>query len=123
VTRWFKRQSLLGKVRIVGAGVILLVAVPYGLIAGSSAPASADVGDCMVGQTAETLKVVECTDSTAEWVVVGRLNEKAEADFTDDSCNAFPETEISYWEAQKRRGIGGLIQGEPKGFILCLGSK
>jgi len=123
VVRWFKRQSLFGKIRIVGVALILLVGVPYGLIVGSSAPASADVGDCMNGQTAETLKIVECTDASAEWVVIGRLNEKVEADFTDDSCAAFPQTEISYWEAQKRRGVAGLVQGDPKGFILCLGAK
>lgn len=122
-TRWFKRQSLMGKIRIVFAALVIFVGVPVGLIVGSSAPGSADVGDCMVGQTAQTLKVVECTDPTAEWTVVGRLNEKAEADFTDDSCAAFPTAEISYWEAQKRRGIAGLVQGDPKGFILCLAKK
>lgn len=122
-TRWFKRQSTFGKIRIIGAGLVLVIGVPYGLIVGSSAPASADVGDCMVGQTAETLKTVECTDPTAEWTVVGRLNDKAETDFTDDSCSAYPEADISYWEAQRRRGLSRLIQGDPKGFILCLAEK
>jgi hypothetical protein len=113
ITRWFKGQSTFGKIRIIAVALIVVIGAPIAYFAAQSAPAAANVGDCMAGQTAETLKKVECTDSTAEWVVVGRLSDKTEAQFTDDACAAFPTTEISYWEGKTGQA----------GFILCLGEK
>jgi hypothetical protein len=123
ITRWFKGLSTFGKIRIVLAIIVVLVVVPWAIIAGSDEPGRAAVGDCMVGQTADDMKVVECTDPTAEWTVVGRVEDKTEAEFTDNSCDAFPSTDVAYYQAQKRGGLAGLIQGDPKGFILCLTEK
>ena len=123
LTRWFKGLSTFGKIRAVAVAIVILVATPFAIIAGSNEPASAAVGDCMVGQNADDMKVVECTDPTAEWTVLGRIEDKTEAEFTDNSCDAFSQTDVAYYQAQKRRGIAGLIQGEPKGFILCLTEK
>jgi hypothetical protein len=113
ITRWFKGQSTMGKVRTVGVGLLVVVGGPIAFIAAQGAPSAANVGDCMNGQTAETLKKVDCTDPTAEWVVVGRLSDQTEAQFDNDSCAEFPTTAFAYWEGE---------QGKP-GFVLCLEEK
>jgi hypothetical protein len=110
VTRWFKRQSTFGKIRVIAVALIVVIGAPIAYFASQDDPSAASVGDCMTGQTAETLEIVDCTDATAEWVVVGRLSDKTEAQFTDTACEAFPTTEFSYWEGR---------EGEA-GFILCL---
>jgi len=115
ITRWFKGQSTLGKIRIIIVALVVVIGGPIAIIAAQSAPSAANVGDCMSGQTAETLKKVDCTDASVAWTVVGRLSDKTEAEFDaqDDPCAAFPTSETAYWEGKK---------GE-KGFLLCLAPK
>ena len=115
ITRWFKGQSTLGKIRIIVVALAVVIGGPIAIIAAQSAPSAAKVGDCMSGQTAETLKKVDCTDASAAWTVVGRLSDKTEAQFDaeDDPCSSFPTSETAYWEGKK---------GE-KGFLLCLAPK
>jgi hypothetical protein len=113
-TRWFKGQSAFGKFRIIGVALVVVIGGPIAYFASKSDPSAANVGDCLSGQTAPTMKKVDCTDATAQWVVVGRLSDKTEADFNDESsCAAFPTTEFSYWKG---------TEGET-GFILCLAKK
>ena len=68
LTRWFKRQSTFGKIRIVVVALAVVIGGPIAYFAAQSAPAAANLGDCMSGQTADTLKKVACTEATAEWV-------------------------------------------------------
>jgi hypothetical protein len=76
-----------------------------------SKPGTIKVGDCMVGQTAETLKKIDCSDPKAEWKVVGRVEGKTEAESTvETTCEAWPETDTLYWEGPR----GG------RGYVLCL---
>jgi hypothetical protein len=95
--------------------LVVVIGGPIAIIAAQSAPSAANVGDCMSGQTAQTLKKVDCTDASVAWTVVGRLSDKTEAEFDaeDDPCAAFPTSETAYWEGKK---------GE-KGVLLCLAPK
>ena len=113
LARWFKRQSTMGKIRIIGFVLLVVVGGPIAYFASQSAPSAANVGDCMSGQSADALKKVECTDASAEWVVVGRLSDMTEAQFDDNSCAAYPTTEFAYWEGKRGQ----------TGFVLCLESK
>lgn len=103
----------MGKIRIIGVALLVVVGGPIAYFAAQSAPSAANIGDCMNGQTENSLKKVDCTDASAEWVVVGRLSDKTEAQFDDDSCAAYPTAEFGYWEG---------TQGST-GFILCLEAK
>lgn len=102
--------------RIIGAVVVFAV-IGIGGIAWnylSGAPETAKVGDCLSGQSAEALKTVDCTDAAAEHKVVGKVEDKTEAEFDSDDelsvCSAYPTTQTGYWEGTK----GG------KGYVLCL---
>ncbi len=115
LTRWFKGQSTFGKIRIIGIALLVVIGGPIAYFASQSAPSAANVGDCMTGQTADTLKKVDCTDASAEWTVVGRLSDQTEAQFNaaDNPCPSFPTTEFAYWEGKWGQ----------TGFVLCLESK
>jgi hypothetical protein len=77
----------------------------------SSEPSSTAVGDCMVGQSADDLKKIDCSDPKAEWKVVGRVGGKTEAESTvETTCSPWPDADTLYWEGRK---------GE-KGYVLCL---
>jgi hypothetical protein len=114
-TRWFKRQSTFGKIRLILLALVVVVGGPIAIIRAQSAPSAANVGDCMSGQTADALKKVSCTDSSAQWTVVGRLSGQTEDQFNaaNDPCAAFPTSETAYWEGNKGA----------TGFVLCLAPK
>ncbi|GAB3799903.1 LppU/SCO3897 family protein [Micromonospora zhanjiangensis] len=108
----FRGLSTVGKFRVVVLIVALLVA-PFAIYAGLDEPNQAKVGDCMAGKGADDLHTVKCTDTAAEWKVLGRLEGKTEADHDrGDACNAFPDTGASFYQDGRRFR---------KGFILCLG--
>jgi hypothetical protein len=65
----------------------------------------------MVGQSADDLRKIDCSDPSAEWKVVGRVEGKTEAETTvETTCGRWPDTDTVYWQGPK----GG------KGFALCL---
>ncbi|MEO3815886.1 hypothetical protein [Plantactinospora sp. B24E8] len=108
---WFRNLRPVSKFRVILFGVAILVA-PFAIYFGLDEPNQAKVGDCMAGETAETLHTVECTDAAAQWKVLARLGDKTEADYTEDSCADHPTAEMSFFQDGRRFS---------KGFILCLG--
>src|SRR5262245_19779580 len=106
---------MVGKIRIIVIALAIVIGGPIAYFASLSDPSAANVGDCMSGQTAQTLKKVDCTEATVEWKVVGRLSDKTEAQFDadDDPCSDFPTSEMAYWEGKTGQ----------TGFILCLEPK
>jgi len=101
--------------------ILRIVAVPAVLIIGgaiwavaSGDPDMAKTGDCLVGQTGDDIKIVGCDDATAEWKVVGEVDNVSEADFNatenDTSCTAYATSTASFWAGRK----GG------NGDVLCL---
>jgi hypothetical protein len=111
---WFSGLSGKSKFRVILFGVAILV-LPFAIYLGLDEPSQAEAGDCMAGQSANDLRIVECTDAVAEWTVLARLEGKSEADLNNDqTCGAYPETEASFYQNGRRSS---------KGFILCLGPK
>lgn len=100
--------------RIIGAVVVFAVISIGGLIYKNvtGAPETAKVGDCLSGQAADEIKTIDCTDAAAAHKIVGKVEDKTEAEFKSDEqiCSAYPTTENAYWEGTK----GG------KGYVLCL---
>src|SRR5690606_22445512 len=110
---WFGNLSWKGKLRV-GLVAVAVVAMPIAVYLGRDEPARAKVGDCMAGQTASDLRIVECADVAAEWTVVARLEGMTAADQDDDVCAASPNAAASFYMDGSRRS---------KGFILCLAVK
>jgi hypothetical protein len=102
------------KAKIILYAIIALVVVIGGIVAyvqSRSKPAAAAVGDCMVGQSADALKKIDCNDAKVEWKVVGRVEDKTEAESTVEStCKDWPDATTLFWQGKR---------GE-KGFVLCL---
>lgn len=101
--------------RIVGALVVFAVisigGVAWAYLTG--APETAKAGDCLSGQSAEELKTVDCADATAEYKVVGKVENKTEAEFDTNAesiCAAYPTFQTAYWEGKKNGS----------GYVLCL---
>jgi hypothetical protein len=105
------KKARRGIITLVVTLVVVAVVAIIGVLANRDSPKQTAVGDCMSGQTAETLKKVACTDSTAEWKVVGRVGNKTESEAKPETaCTQWPETDSAYWEGKP---------GE-SGFVLCL---
>ena len=113
ISRWWKGQSTFGKIRTVVIALVIVVVAPIAYFASQSQPSAAEVGDCMAGQDEDSLKVVECTDPTAEWEVVGRIETADSGQTTEVACAAYPQADASYWQESSRGS----------GFTLCLASK
>lgn len=110
------RSAASGIVRRIAFAVVALAVVAgigYGYDRFTGDPDVAGVGDCLAGAGANDLKVVECTDATAQHKVVGKVEGKTEAEFsskTTNVCEPYKETETGFWK------------GEPgkTGYVLCL---
>lgn len=108
---WFNGLDAKGKFRVILVAAAVVV-MPFAIYLGMDEPNQAEVGDCMAGQSAADLRIVECGDAAAEWTVLARLEDKSEADVTDQACAAHPNTAASFYMDGRRFS---------KGFILCLG--
>ncbi|MGW0433007.1 LppU/SCO3897 family protein [Micromonospora sp. NPDC003197] len=100
---------------IVGVVLVVLVGalVKFGISAFVNQDETADAksGDCLSGQTAEDMKIVSCDEGTAAHKVVGKLENKTEAETdADDTCTEYPTAETFLWKGKE----GGT------GYILCL---
>lgn len=78
-----------------------------------SDPGLAKVGDCVSQEGGNSVSVVDCGDTDADFTVVGRLENKTEIDAGLFACSDFDAATSSYWEGE---------QGE-KGTVLCLAKK
>jgi hypothetical protein len=96
------------------AVVVIFVAIVgiVGFIASRDDAKTAKAGDCVEQTGANDLSVVKCDDAKADFKVVGRVEDKlqSEASSTGHACDAFAETESSYWEGESGK----------KGIVLCL---
>ncbi|WP_141576663.1 hypothetical protein [Actinomadura sp. WMMA1423] len=100
------------------AGLVLLLAVVGAVVlvrvaAGKSAPETAQAGDC-VARDGDGVKVVKCTDSTAAFKVVGKVEDKTRVQFSLGSetiCRPFEGATSAFWKGE----VGG------EGYVLCLG--
>lgn len=102
--------------RLVGA-IVVFVVIGIGGVAWarlSDAPETARIGDCLAGRTADSLRTIDCTNPAAAHKVVGRIEDRTEAEVTANDvtqlCAAYPTARSVYWEGRK----GG------KGYLLCL---
>jgi hypothetical protein len=100
--------------RKIGGWIALLViagglgaAVWYGT---QTAPATAGVGDCLAQTGGNQLTKVSCSDKSARFRALGKLENKTVVDASLDACKAFPTATSAYWEAETGQ----------RGLVLCL---
>jgi hypothetical protein len=96
--------------------VLVIAGLTYGIVSTRHDPSTAAVGDCMAGKDADHLKVVDCTDPKAAYVVAGKIKDKTQVELTlnRDICAPYLDDEgYKYWEGKKGQ----------EGFVLCLKPK
>jgi hypothetical protein len=94
-------------------GVIVGFIGISGYLAGKSDPDTAGTGACVAREGGSGVRVVDCTDPDAAYKIVGRVPDKAQAQFNVNSqriCDPFPDAKSAYWKGES----GG------KGYVLCL---
>ncbi len=75
-----------------------------------AAPTKEGVGDCLAQTGGNQLTKVGCSDKSARFHVLGKLENKTVIDATLDACKAFPTATSAYWQGDS---------GQP-GLVLCL---
>lgn len=102
--------------RIAAFVIILVVVAGIAIVAyttSKSSPDAAKVGDCVSKTGDNSVKTVSCSDSSATYKVVGKVEHKTQIDLSLNSasiCKPFPTAQSAYW-----RGKVG-----QEGYILCL---
>jgi len=105
--------------RIVALIVFVVVVVGIvlaALVSNRGNPDSAKVNDCVTKPENNSIKVVDCSKSTAAYRVAGKVENKTQVDVSLNSaeiCKPFPTATSAYWK--------GKI-GKP-GYVLCLAPK
>ncbi len=92
---------------IVALFVVVLVLVGY--VASRDDASKAKVNDCLAGQDEKSLKKVDCAKAH-DWKVVGKIDDKSETEFDENTCAAYQESTAAYWWGDKGK----------KGSVLCL---
>jgi hypothetical protein len=102
--------------RALVVAALVIAGLTYGVVSSLHEPSTAVVGDCMAGEDENDLKVVDCTDPKASYVVAGKIEGKTQVELTldRDICAPYLDDEgYKYWEGKRGQ----------EGFVLCLKPK
>lgn len=110
-----KRKVSFGCIKNVVLGIGAIVLLVWGYNTFGMPASSGDAGDCVTSANSEELGVVECSDPKAKMQILGKVEDKTEAEFQKDDniCDAWPKTTDLFWEGEETEGA--------KGYVLCLG--
>lgn len=114
------------KIILAIAGVVLLLCCIGGIALAAKGgdwfgggAADAKVGDCLKGEAIDQsaddfqeadLEVVKCDAKDARYAVVGRVDNKTQAQATAEVCRPFTDAEFVYWQGRD----------DEQGTVLCL---
>jgi len=112
------------KIILAAVGAVLLLVciggVAWGIMSFTGGGAAdAKVGECLSGKSIDRssenfqetdLEVVKCSDKDARYKVVGKVENKKQAEATNAVCSQFTGAEVIYWEGRKNEA----------GTVLCL---
>ena len=98
--------------KIVLSVFLVLVVGLFGAIwlATRHKPSTAKAGDCVRTTGEDSVETVACTDPSAQYTVVGRVEDQTQTQATLSSCDAFQGVEQVFWSGEQ----GGT------GYVLCL---
>ncbi|MER7005444.1 hypothetical protein ABT297_20690 [Dactylosporangium sp. NPDC000555] len=100
--------------RLVISLVILVVLGAVGWYLNRDAALNAKVGDCLHQKSANNVVLVKCDSADANFVVLGRVEDKTESEVDKAGvCDQWADTTSAYWEGKRGR----------KGTVLCLKDK
>nr|WP_147315541.1 hypothetical protein [Asanoa ferruginea] len=94
--------------RLLGAAVALIVLIVIGTIwsVATGDPSIAGTGDCLIGQSSDDMKVVDCDDASAEWTVLDEVenvrDDAAGENYT--GCSDHPTVEAWVWSGEGHNG-------------------
>ena len=105
-----KKSSAKRSIIILGILVVLIGGLFIAVkIASRNDANNAKVGDCLVGQSEDTIKKVDCAKAH-DWKVVGKISDKTQTDASAEACAAqFSTAEAAYWWGEAGK----------KGDVLC----
>ena len=111
-----RKRSSRGRWIWVLAVLVVLVGglAALGAWASKGSPDAAKAGDCVSHPGGDDLKVVECTDASAAYKVLGRVDDTYKYQFdqgTKTLCAPYQGTRSAFWRGE---------QGK-QGYVLCLG--
>jgi hypothetical protein len=85
-------------------GVVVIIGIIVAVVTHHTDPGGAAVGDCLSGSVdnADSVKKVDCTDSTASYKVLGTLDNQTQDDFNneDNPCTQWQNADAAFWEGQ-----------------------
>ncbi|MEV4623581.1 hypothetical protein AB0J74_33340 [Asanoa sp. NPDC049573] len=90
-------------------GIVLLIVVGTIWSVMTGDPSIASTGDCLIGQSSEDIKVVDCDDASAEWTVLDEVEDVRDDDFDAagenyTGCAAHPTVEAWFWSGEGHNG-------------------
>jgi hypothetical protein len=104
------RKRHLAEIAVLVGGIVVAAVMVF--VLSRDAPARAEVGDCVEQTGSDTVEVVACDDTAADFRVVARVENQTRNDATINACLRYQEQGVvsSFW------------QGDPKGtgYVLCL---
>jgi hypothetical protein len=127
--RWGRVVRRAAMVRLIILGVVVVVGLITWLVTRGSDPGNAAVGDCIgnlpsanstVAVTADDAKKIDCTDSGAQYKVIGVKNDPSgdeidNSDQVDKDCSAYPGYQTAF-EQYSQDDSGN----NSDGTVLCL---
>lgn len=98
------------RVALVIGALVVVAGVSAAVYGARTAPARAQVGDCLSGQlnNADSVQRTDC--ASGAYRVIGRLENRSQSDFNRENCGEFASADAAFWEAD----------GGDTGAILCL---
>lgn len=121
------RMSAPSRARVLGWVVPIalgLLAIPVLAVAGyalsylnGDPKTAAKVGDCLSGRDEDDLTVVDCSDPSVTYRVVGRLEDQTQSVvLRGTACQSIPDTDEAVW-------LGSDGGGYRTGVVLCLAER
>ncbi|MET7426596.1 hypothetical protein [Dactylosporangium sp. NPDC005555] len=96
--------------RLVISGVVLAAIAGGSWFFSRDNGQNAKLGDCLHQVASDDVKIVKCDSSDADFSVVGKVEDKTQAEASGSACEPFAEAESVFWW-----GSSG-----SKGDVLCL---
>ncbi|GAA2836715.1 LppU/SCO3897 family protein [Crossiella cryophila] len=106
-----KKKSVLPKV--LGILLVVLVAGGFAVYRYMNSAQSAKVGECIAakveGEKVNSANKVDCGNADAQYKVVGKYEDKKEADFKIELCEPHADTTDAIWVPEGRSGATGTV--------------
>jgi hypothetical protein len=103
------KKIVLRKLLVAAIALIAFIVIGTVWSVMSGDPSIASTGDCLIGQSSDDIKVVDCGDAAAEWTVLDEVENVRDDDFDAagenyTGCAAHPTVEAWFWSGEGHNG-------------------